>query len=1230
MYVIASFFTLIGLAIAVLPIVALLRQIGFTRRLGTLERELDEQRRTIDDLRRRLARAERPEVGQVVPPAASSPSAQAPPARPVAPEPPRDRSVQALTPAAPRPAAAPPGALPPMIAPPPPPTASPRQPAANVPAAPPEIPARPAWTPPWAGFDWEQLVGVKLFSAIAGVALVLAAIFFFRYSLDRGWLAPTVRVAIGVVVAVALLLVCELRAAQRYRVTANALDAAAIAILFATFFAAHTLWGLIPSTPTFGLLILVAVVAVLLSIRRDSIFIAVLGLAGGFATPALLSTGENRPIPLFTYLLLLNIGLAWVAVRKKWPSLTVLTLVLTTLYQWGWVIRFLSASDLTLGMGIFLVFAVTSFAALTLARQGAPGSAMTAALEQSGLAASAMPLLFAVFLSAVPEYGARPGLLFGFLLIVVLGIAAVAIARRNGVLHAMGGVATLLVFGVWLATSYAAGSWQTVAAFTVAFAAVFAAAPFVADRLRQPLPDVGSKASYVAPILLFTIAVIVRIEPQTEAPLTIFAAAFVILAIVVWRAFTAWDAGLYFAAAFFALAAEASWSATHFSPARLWTAVALYAAFAVFYLGVPLAWRRLGRVMEPTWGSGAVLLASLAMLLFLAAGPRASGALWGLALLLAILDAGLFIEGAAGRTPVLTMAGGLLSWFVLAVWWRNAGTAVGVLPSLLVIVGLTMIMFAGHAWAARQAAPEDGGQTSFRRGIYLGLVGHLFLSYAAQDAHWALPPWPLLGALLVMTLAATAGSLNARTPHLHAAGTVAAAMVVLALAMNVPTVWALTALAAMEAVVAYAAGSLFAGQFARSSPTVRAIGAITTAFVAELGVMAAAAVGADSILPVATLAHVANISLILWLTWQQRWTWVGMAAVAPAWLATAAWQWDHTAPGEWRGTLALAAVLYALFAAYPLILHRRALKDRGPYLTAILGAVFFFFEARQALLDGQLRSVVGGVPVVEGIVLAFTLRQLLRLEPAGQRDLGRLALVAASALGFATVAIPVQLTNQWVTIGWALEAAALAWLYLRVPHKGLLYGASALMAIVFVRLVLNPAVFVYEPRGSERLLNWYLYAYVTCAVAMFAAARWLQSTDDRIIVGAPRISTLLTPAGVIVLFLLLNIEVADFFATGPEITFRFGAGVAQDLTYTLAWLVFGMAMLAVGIFANNRYGRIAALALIAVTTSKAFLYDLGSLGGLYRVGSLVGLAASLALVALALQRFVLLTPKERT
>ncbi|PYR16103.1 MAG: hypothetical protein DMF98_28405 [Acidobacteria bacterium] len=197
-------------------------------------------------------------------------------------------------------------------------------------------------------------------------------------------------------VAVALLVVCELKAARRYPVTANALDAAAIAILFATFYAAHALWQLIPAIATFMLLAVVTALAVLLSIRRGSMFIAVLGLLGGFATPALLSTGENRPIPLFAYLMLLNIGLAWVAYRQVWPVLTWLTLILTTLYQWGWVMQFLRASGVSLAMGVFLIFPIAAVAGLLLAppRAGTPQSAADRSFERTAALSAALPLLF--------------------------------------------------------------------------------------------------------------------------------------------------------------------------------------------------------------------------------------------------------------------------------------------------------------------------------------------------------------------------------------------------------------------------------------------------------------------------------------------------------------------------------------------------------------------------------------------------------------------------------------------------------------------------------------------------------------------------------------------------------------------------------------------------------------------------------------------------------------------
>src|SRR5438552_3794081 len=154
------------------------------------------------------------------------------------------------------------------------------------------------------------------------------------------------------------------------------------------------------------------------------------------------------------------------------------------------------------------------------------------------------------------------------------------------------------------------------------------------------------------------------------------------------------------------------------------------------------------------------------------------------------------------------------------------------------------------------------------------------------------------------------------------------------------------------------------------------------------------------------------------------------------------------------------------------------------------GSALFFFAARSALVQGGLTSIVGVVPIVAAAVLALLLRNLLVIQPPGDRDLGRLAFVAGAALAFATVAIPLQLKQQWITIGWALEGAALCWLYRRVPHRGLFYSAVALFSVVFARLALNPSIFIYEPRGM-RIFNWYLYAFLTAAVSMLLARWWL-------------------------------------------------------------------------------------------------------------------------------------------
>ena len=1243
-----------------LPIAAWVSAVRSRQRVGDLAAIVSEQREDIRRLEAQIARLQR----EMRAPLATDAQPSAPEAAPVSePKPTAVRPAPApVTPVAPAPAAPPP--VTPAVAPPPPretpkpsapvrgiePPATPAAPRAAArpepsrgaastsiaretppapprPPAPPVPPEPPAPSAPW--FDWESLVGVKLFSAIAGIALVLAAVFFLRYSIEHGWLQPPVRVAIGIVVALALLIGCEFKAARQYPVTANALDAAGISILFSTFFAAHALWNLIPAMMAFVLLAIVTALAVLLSIRRESLFIAVLGLLGGFATPALLSTGENRPIPLFAYLMLLNVGLAWVAYRQRWPILTVLTLVCTTVYQWGWVYKFLAESDLSLAMGIFLIFPIATLAALVLGRVRADASQSGegALFERTALAAAVLPLFFAVYLAAVPQYGARPWLLFGFLFLIDAGLLAVALMRREELLHAAGALATLFVTAVWLAMSYTSAGAYAALVFCALFAIFYACAPTLAARVGRPLEGAGTHAIYAAPLMLFIPAVLARIEPRFAAPLPLFGMLLGVVLLIAWRAAAERRGPLYFIAAFFAIATQAVWSWQHLTPQRLGMAVAIYAVFGMVAILVPVLARRAGRALEPVEGSGYVLLASLGLLLSLSASSSvAPAALWALALLLAIINAGLFVESAAGGLPSISLVGSVFSWLILASWWWSAAGAVGVLPSLTVLVILTFVTLGGHAWARTQSASPDE-QAGFGQGLSLGLVGHLFLLFVAANREWSLPPWPVFGALVVITLAVSVVSLVTRAAALHAAGAVAAAAIVTVWTVAAGAPWVLVALAASAAVSAYAlAWITVARRFGAAEVATRAAGA--TLFIGEATAIATATVTAQPPFAALLAAHVVNLALILTLTWRSRWRNVALLAAATAWAAVYQFQTGREVALVWPQLLTMVSVLYAVFVAYPFVLGARAQGERDPHLAAVLASAMFFFAAHRAFMAGDLSDVIGIVPVVAGLVMAVLLRQLLAIEPAGRRDIGRLAIVAGAALAFVTVAIPLQLKEQWITIGWALEGAALAWLYRRVPHRGLLYACVALLATVFVRLALNSDVLEYEPRGTMRIFNWYLYAYLISAGALFAAGWWLSKTDDRLVEPLPRPSRLLPAGAVVLLFLLLNIEIADYFATESTEMFRFGASVSQDLTYTIGWLVFGIGLLAAGIYLKTRAARVTAVTLIAITTLKCFLYDLGSFEGLYRVASLVGLAMSLALVALALQKYVLARPKE--
>jgi hypothetical protein len=985
----------------------------------------------------------------------------------------------------------------------------------------PPSPSLPAVLPPKPAFDWESLVGVKLFSWIAGIALVFAAIFFLRYSVEHGWLGPPIQMAIGLVTGISLLVVCEWKVARRYSVTVDALDGAGIAILFATFFAANSRWELLGVLPTFGMMALVTVVAVLLSLLHNSVFVALLGLVGGFATPALLSTGEDRPIGLFAYLLMLNAGLAWVAYHKRWPHLTVLSTVFTTLYQWGWAMRFLQPGALPLALTIFSVFPLLAQITLTLGEKGRDPDRHSSLFRHTSAISMALPLLFYVSIAAHPSYGSRYWVLFGFLFLLDAGLALIATKRGPEALHLAGGAGTVVSLLAWLLSSYSSAAWPGVLAVVSIFVALY-----LATACWSRFKDVGTYGVLAAPLLMIAFPVLAGIEPATSAPGALFAVLFVLAGAVATYSVRRLNPAVHLLAAVFVLATEVVWSANHLRAENLPSGLMIYAIFGVFYLGVP--------ILQKEWKT----------------------------------------ESEVRSSDLKT-----------------------------------------------------------RLSAFLALSGHALLLFVVLDSALSVRVWPFLITLGFLNLAIAFATLYTRTGGLLLVALVASQLLLAIGQGSAPDAW--PAAGTVSAVLVAAIGAIRFLIGNRRGLTARETDgaglALACAIPAFLGmlVLAVSAWVAESpsvLLLTASLAIL--LGLILIVDKVTRWHVLAPLSVMASALVVLVWSTRHFVPENWSHQVLFAGAIHLLYLLFPLLLKSDLKKSIEPHLAAVLSSAVFFLFARHSLSAGGFESIIGILPVAQAGLMGLLLWKLLKLEPPEERALGRLAMVAGAVLAFVTVAIPLQLEKEWITIGWALLAAALAWLGLRIPHRGLLVWTAGLLVAVFVRLVLNRAVLTYHPRSSIPVLNWYLYTYLVSAAAFFLTARLLRGRD-KLKEGIPGISALASAGGVVLLFLLLNIEIADYYSVGPSLTFNFGASLPQDLTYTIGWGLFAFALLIAGIAWSNKPGRLASILLLSGTVVKCFLYDLLRLGGLYRVGSFVGLAVCLTLVAVLLQKFVLQSTNPR-
>jgi uncharacterized membrane protein len=323
-------------------------------------------------------------------------------------------------------------------------------------------------------------------------------------------------------------------------------------------------------------------------------------------------------------------------------------------------------------------------------------------------------------------------------------------------------------------------------------------------------------------------------------------------------------------------------------------------------------------------------------------------------------------------------------------------------------------------------------------------------------------------------------------------------------------------------------------------------------------------------------------------------------------------------PGAVAGaSLVLLALVVGLGVTRPWGEHPEA-----AWIAAAAAPAVVFLPLLGVWEAGLGDGVRGLLPLLLGGLALLALRVLQRRVGLAPESLVLAVFVGVILLG-AAAAVPLQLQQRWLTVAWAIEAAALAYVSSRVRHELVRFASFGLCLAVSVRLLCNPWALQWgDAAEGLPVLNWTLYTWGVPLVCLLLCARWLprmlRDTPDRF--HTLRLPLLLLAA--LVGFALVNVEVSHAFQDNGPLSL-YGVSRVQSMVRSASWALYGLSVLGIGLWRDHRVIRLAGFAFVLLAALKVFGLDLWDLKGFVRVGSIGCLALSLIAAAFLFERLVL-------
>ena len=184
------------------------------------------------------------------------------------------------------------------------------------------------------------------------LVLIFGIGFFLKYSIDRNWMKPVVRVLLMAAAGVALGAGGILKSRGKYRAVAIALAGAGFVVMQLSILAAFRLYHLLPALPAFALLAVVTAAAMTSAHGMNALLPAVIGCVGGFLAPVIIATPTPDAVKLFIYMTILDAGVLFCAFRRNWVLLHLLSLGFYAVIGGAALVSLATAGNATMLLGL--------------------------------------------------------------------------------------------------------------------------------------------------------------------------------------------------------------------------------------------------------------------------------------------------------------------------------------------------------------------------------------------------------------------------------------------------------------------------------------------------------------------------------------------------------------------------------------------------------------------------------------------------------------------------------------------------------------------------------------------------------------------------------------------------------------------------------------------------------------------------------------------------------------